>query len=605
MSSQDFPAGGLPAVPLEPLMDRDPTEVGPFRLLGRLGAGGMGVAYLTQRNRQWIVLKVVRPEVTENRATRARLAREIAAIDRVGSEWTAQVVDSDLESEQMWFAMEFIPGHTLSNSVESQGPMPSHELTRLALQLALVVQAIHAAGIVHRDLKPSNIMLSPTGPKIIDFGIADIVEGTQLTSTGSVMGSTGWLSPEQVKGDEASWATDVHAWGLTVLFAATGVAPYGAGTTAASMYKVLETSPTIPDSLPEPLRGLVASALEKDPLRRPTIDRILSELEETGQGMEPLEIEIEEDDYDPIGNVPDLAAALVTPSKSTARNSTMSIVALGLSIFGFACGVSVIPSLILGIMARKRDRLDGLKSWYAIAAIRISILWLAAWVGLMVSAASERVGIFFLFVGAAGSILAAVANHRRDTRSARLWPILVSLGVSLLLLVIGFATLGTPWSSKAASNVTAPPSSPAPSIQPSVSTDPADYSVSVDYSSSSIPDQDFANTLTWTADLCADSPLLLQPSYSNRIALEHLQNGEWLPVPVNATTSSGGRCEGKSVNVFIGTVEAPGIESNSSAGCEKYRVLFPETPEFKATEVPMCVSVRSSATPKPSQGSIS
>lgn len=264
----------LPAVPLEPLLERDPRELGPFRLLGRLGSGGMGVAYLADGLGQWAVVKVVRSELADDPAFRARLTRELAAIDRLEGQ-TARVLQSSLDGPTPWFAMEFLAGRTLDHRVRDRGPISGTELVDLARALAEVVSGVHAAGIVHRDIKPSNVMISPDGVRLIDFGIAEMEDGTQLTRTGSVMGSMGWLAPEQVRGDATGPATDVHAWALCVVFAATGQAPFGNDTSVASMYRVLESAPEVPTSITEPLNGLLARALTKDPSSRPTLDEVI------------------------------------------------------------------------------------------------------------------------------------------------------------------------------------------------------------------------------------------------------------------------------------------------------------------------------------------
>jgi len=260
------------------MRERDPRELGVFRMLGRLGYGGMGVAYLARGEDQWAVVKVVRSDLGDSSTFRARLARELEAMRRAEGPYTATLLDSDLDGDPAWFAMEFIPGTNLTRRISDAGPLSAAELTDFAAGLAQALDHVHGVGIVHRDLKPSNVMMSPTGPRLIDFGIAGIEEGTHLTSTGSVVGSTGWLAPEQVTGDPVTAATDVHAWALCVLFAATGTPPFGADSATASLYRVLEVAPAVPDSIPEPLRGLLAGALAKDPAYRPTLDQVVTAL---------------------------------------------------------------------------------------------------------------------------------------------------------------------------------------------------------------------------------------------------------------------------------------------------------------------------------------
>jgi serine/threonine protein kinase len=266
----EFDGGrSLPSVPLGPLLDRDPREVGPFRLLGRLGAGGMGVAYLADGLGQWAVVKCLRSELADDVGFRARLGRELEAVGRLNGE-SARVLQSDLDGPAPWFAMEFIAGQTLSHWVRERGPMTGRQLVDFAAGLAEVIAGVGQAGIVHRDVKPANVMVSPGGPRLIDFGIAEVAEGTNLTTTGSVMGSVGWLAPEQITGERVSSATDVHAWALCVVFAASGEAPFGTDTGAATLYRVLESTPKVPPTVVMPLRGLVERALAKDPESRPT-----------------------------------------------------------------------------------------------------------------------------------------------------------------------------------------------------------------------------------------------------------------------------------------------------------------------------------------------
>lgn len=267
-----------PPVPLEPMRERDPRALGDFQMLGRLGYGGMGVAYLAQGPQAWAVVKVVRSDLGDSSTFRARLARELEAMRRAEGPYTAALLDAELDGDPAWFAMEYIPGVNLSRRVADEGRMSAEGLTAFAAGLAEALAHVHAAGIVHRDLKPSNVMMSPTGPRLIDFGIAGIEEGTHLTTTGSVVGSTGWLAPEQVTGDPVTPATDVHAWALCVLFAATGEPPFGADSATASLYRVLEVAPSVPDWIPQPLRDLLVGALAKEPAYRPTLDQVSTAL---------------------------------------------------------------------------------------------------------------------------------------------------------------------------------------------------------------------------------------------------------------------------------------------------------------------------------------
>lgn len=279
MTQNDDVENAIPVLSMEPLRPKDPREVGDWRLLGRLGAGGMGVAFLAERDGLWAVVKMIRSDLAEDRHHRARISRELEAMDRVAGQHTAALLDSDLDGDPAWFAMEFIAGSTLTRYINSHGPLTDAALQDFASALGAVLASVHTAGVVHRDLKPSNIMLSPRGPVLIDFGIADLSGGTQLTRTGAVLGTTGWLAPEQITGDEITTATDIHAWGLCVLFAATGRAPFGSDTTSSALYQVLEFTPDVPEIVNEPLRSLVSAALSKDSSRRPTLEHIKTTLE--------------------------------------------------------------------------------------------------------------------------------------------------------------------------------------------------------------------------------------------------------------------------------------------------------------------------------------
>ena len=257
-----------PPVPVESLRASDPRQLGDFRILGRLGAGGMGIAFLAERGSDWSVVKMFRSELTDDHNFGPRMARELEAMQRASGPHTATVIEQHLDGSPAWFAMEFIPGMTLSKRLDLGAPLTGQDLVLFAGQLKEALDAIHAAGLVHRDLKPSNIILSPDGPKLIDFGIADVSDATQLTSTGHVLGTIGWLAPEQVSGDPVSSATDLHAWGLCVLFAATGRPPFGDGPVPVTMARVLNDQPEVPDSIPEPLRSRVRQALHKAPSAR-------------------------------------------------------------------------------------------------------------------------------------------------------------------------------------------------------------------------------------------------------------------------------------------------------------------------------------------------
>lgn len=272
----------------------DPKQVGPYRLIGRLGHGGMGIAYLGEGEGRYAVLKVLGQGAALKGEDVARWERELDAMRAAASDRTVRLFDHDLVGRPPWFAMEFVPGHTLQQQVEAVGPLQPDALIPFALGLAEALSDIHAADVVHRDLKHSNIMLSTGGPRIIDFGVAALADATMLTKTGNIVGTVGWLAPEQITHDAYSPATDVHAWGLCVLYASTGENPYAAAPGAA-IYKILHETPEMPAVMPRRLARLVSQALAKEPQQRPELSRIVALLsapaDETG--------ELEEDDWRP------------------------------------------------------------------------------------------------------------------------------------------------------------------------------------------------------------------------------------------------------------------------------------------------------------------
>jgi Protein kinase domain len=264
-------------VALTPLREGDPSRIGRFRLKARLGAGGMGVVYLGEaRDCGQVAVKVVRPEAGDDQEFRARFSREVALLTRVQGLCTVRVIEADTAAASPFLVTEYASGPSLSEHMKSSGPLGAGMLYGLATGLAEALAAIHAAGVVHRDLKPGNVLLTPQGPKVIDFGIAQALDGTVLTQTGMTVGSPGFMAPEQVSGNPGQPA-DIFAWGLTVAYAASGRPPFGTGPTEALMYRVLFESPDIA-AVPAGLRPLVEAAVAKDPDARPTARDLLARL---------------------------------------------------------------------------------------------------------------------------------------------------------------------------------------------------------------------------------------------------------------------------------------------------------------------------------------
>ncbi|MHA6762510.1 serine/threonine-protein kinase [Streptacidiphilus sp. PAMC 29251] len=264
---------------MQALESGDPQQLGGYRLLARLGAGGMGRVYLARsRGGRRVALKVIRAELADDQDFRARFAREVASAKAVGGAFTVAVLDADPQAETPWLATEYVAGPALSEAVREHGPLPVDSVRALAAGLAEALMAIHRAGVIHRDLKPSNVLLAADGPRVIDFGISRAVEATELTRTGVIVGSPGFMSPEQIEGLPVTPATDVFSLGAVLAYAATGAGPFGEGATPALLYRVVHSAPRL-DAVPEQLRGLVGSCLAKDAAARPSPDALLDRLE--------------------------------------------------------------------------------------------------------------------------------------------------------------------------------------------------------------------------------------------------------------------------------------------------------------------------------------
>ncbi|MET9649569.1 serine/threonine-protein kinase [Streptomyces sp. NPDC006460] len=268
---------------IEPLVPGDPRRIGPYRLLGRLGSGGMGRVYLARsEGGRTVAVKVVHEEHASDQRFRARFRREVEAVRKVGEHFTAPVLDADPEADRPWVATGFVPGPSLEQVVRGHGPLPAESILALADGLLKALRGIHGAGILHRDLKPSNVMLTVEGPRVIDFGIARALEpsvDSLLTSTGLVVGSPGFMAPEQVRGESLGPAADVFALGCVLMYAATGRLPFGHGASNqhAIMFQIVEAEPDLDRVKDEALRGVIARCLTKSPDERPGVDALLED----------------------------------------------------------------------------------------------------------------------------------------------------------------------------------------------------------------------------------------------------------------------------------------------------------------------------------------
>jgi Protein kinase domain len=279
---------------VEPLRRWDPDQIGGFTLLGRLGAGAMGQVYLGRSAAgRLVAVKTIKAELAEEPDFRTRFGQEVAAARRVSGAFTAAVVAADSEADVPWLATVYVPAPALSQLVRSCGPIPPPAVRWLAAGCAEALESIHGVGLVHRDLKPSNVLVSPDGPRVIDFGVARAAERVQLTVTRGSVGTPAYMAPEQARDTrQATSASDVYALGAIMLFAATGHPPY-AGETVMDVLVRLATGPPDLSGLPAELSDVVTACLERDPRNRPTagslLARVAPDLASTGElGAAPL-----------------------------------------------------------------------------------------------------------------------------------------------------------------------------------------------------------------------------------------------------------------------------------------------------------------------------
>ncbi|TDQ54753.1 serine/threonine-protein kinase [Actinorugispora endophytica] len=252
-----------------PLIDTDPTEVGEYTLVGRLGQGGQGVVYLGRHaDGSQAAVKMLHGDALDVAGLRVQLAEEVEMARRVARFCTAQVLSADIEANPPYVVSEYVEGPSLHGVIRENGPLGGAALERLAVGTITALAAIHQAGIVHRDFKPANVLVAPGGPRVIDFGIARVLEGTAIL-TSRIAGTPAYMAPEQITGGPLGPAVDLFAWGATLAYAANGAGPFGHDSLRAVVHRVINEEPELGD-LSGPLRGIAERCLDKDPARRPT-----------------------------------------------------------------------------------------------------------------------------------------------------------------------------------------------------------------------------------------------------------------------------------------------------------------------------------------------
>ena len=254
---------------MERLRPGDPEQIGPWQIVNRLGSGGMGIVYMGTNGTRAAAIKIVRDFLLEDSTSRTRLGREVATLKKVKSSYVAEIVGADVDGSPAWIATNYVDGPSLSTLIENEGPLSEFQWFELATGLMSGLSGIHAVGVIHRDIKPSNILMSATGPRVIDFGISFSSDATALTRTGMVAGTPTWFSPEQFQGTKITSAVDNFAAGSTLYFAATGSSPWGKEDTsvANTMNQILTKEPDL-SLLSENQRIIIAQLLDKNPKNR-------------------------------------------------------------------------------------------------------------------------------------------------------------------------------------------------------------------------------------------------------------------------------------------------------------------------------------------------
>ena len=286
--------------------------MGDYRLLAKIGEGGMGVVHLAQApDGSRVALKVLRQHIIGDDEARERLAREVASLRRVTSPRIAEVIDADPWGETPFVATRYVPGLSLHEHARQEGPISGDDLRHFAAGLAEAVIAVHAVGVLHRDIKPSNVLLEGRSPVLIDFGLARLAEDPRLTHTGWLLGTPGYLAPEILYGDDATTASDVHSWAATVVFAATGKPPFGTGPAMAIMDRVRRGEHDL-SAVPPALLPLVRACLAPDPADRPETAAVLASLRAPAAAPRPDR---------PVRDEPTMPFVLATPEPTALQSA--------------------------------------------------------------------------------------------------------------------------------------------------------------------------------------------------------------------------------------------------------------------------------------------
>ncbi|WP_460368178.1 serine/threonine-protein kinase, partial [Actinocorallia lasiicapitis] len=263
----------------EALRPGDPSQIGPFRLTGRLGEGGQGVVFMAlSETGERVAVKLLHTRFTGNPRARGAFAYELAAAQKVDPFCTARILAADVEGDIPYIASEYIEGHSLKRTVEQWGPRAGSQLNRLAIGTATALVAIHKAGVVHRDFKPSNVLLGPDGPRVIDFGVARALDLTTTSiSSGGPVGTPAYMAPEQFAHAPVNTAVDVFAWASTLVYASCGQPPFGNDSISVVINRILNAEPDL-GALTGGLRELAFACLQKNPQARPSADQLLLDL---------------------------------------------------------------------------------------------------------------------------------------------------------------------------------------------------------------------------------------------------------------------------------------------------------------------------------------